>query len=402
MNILYLLPFWPHLYTPFLFREMAWMRSRGHNVAVASLRQWPDGHINVVNYKLTDVPVLQMRRQYATDRSLLADALRACAAPAASRLSLRASLRREGLRHGLHQWAWMRQLVAFARQHRIDVIDAHWATEASQTARQIHLATGLPYTVTMHGGDIHTQPSPDLPQIVADAAAVLPISPFLAHRLQQLAPVPAERLRLRPHGLPAEALAAQPVPRTPGSLLVGTTGRLDPEKRQADLLDAAAVVAPECPDLHLLFIGGGQLQPALERQAQEHGLADRVRITGPLPWPQVIERLRTLYLYVQCSAVEGYGMTALEAAGQGLPVIATRTGAHELIVEEGVNGFLYEPGDIPAVAGHLRTILSDPSLRDRMAQASLDRVRKRFVFETLMPRVEAIFDAVRLGRPLPE
>lgn len=45
MRLLYAVPFWPHLYTPFLSREMAWMRSRGHSVAVISTQPRPDGEV---------------------------------------------------------------------------------------------------------------------------------------------------------------------------------------------------------------------------------------------------------------------------------------------------------------------------------------------------------------------
>jgi glycosyltransferase involved in cell wall biosynthesis len=66
------------------------------------------------------------------------------------------------------------------------------------------------------------------------------------------------------------------------------------------------------------------------------------------------------------STYEGFGMAYLEAMGFGLPVIASAAGGAREIVREGVNGFLVEPGDRPALVRRLRELMSDVALRRRL------------------------------------
>ncbi|MEX0774306.1 MAG: glycosyltransferase family 4 protein [Phycisphaeraceae bacterium] len=403
MRILYVLPFWPHLYTPFLFREMAWMRSRGHAVAVISLRRWPDGQVNVERFGLNDVPVLQISRQYESDRALAGQVARAAVSGGGGRgaagPTLRQSVASRGGRQGLHEWANWRRIVAFVRQQQSDVMDAHWGAEAAELGVRLKEALGLPLSVTFHGGDIY-RPSPALPTIVAAADLLQPVSQFLADLLMRKRErsdagvvMPAlnideKRVRIRWHGLPAEVVAATPAAQGDDAQVIATAGRLDPEKGQLALLEAAAPLTGKFPGLRLRIIGGGQLADPLRQRAAELGIADRMEITGALPWDQVLAKMRSAHVYVQCSHYEGFGMTLLEAAAQGLPLIATRTGAHDEIIQDGVNGKLYDVGDAAALAAHLRQLLADTNLRRQMGQASLRRVRERFVVDDLMPRTE--------------
>ncbi len=416
MNILYCVPFWPHLYTPWMFREIAWLRARGHNLAVISMRQWHDGQINVQQFNLQDVPVLQVKRTYESDRQLLKDLLGMSVRALFTRTgrSLKQAIKKSGWRHGIHEWLWLKRGVAFVRKHNIEIMDSHWAGEAAFFARQIHLVTNIPYSVTTRGGDLCNTPSPYLPEIVQDAAAVMFLSHFLVKRFRKEIDPPdlpklppcttdASKMRVRHHGLPRETIADKPVPQSDDVQIVATTGRLDPEKRHQDLIEAAASLADEFPNMRLLFIGGGQLQPKLEAQAKELGLAGRVEFTGAKRWEQVMELVRTTHVYVQPSKYEGFCMATLEAASQGLPVIATATGAHEQIVEHGRNGFIYQPGDVEGLRDALRaTLKAGSEKRKEMGDQSLEIANEHFCFDKLMPRVESIMNAIRTHQPLPE
>lgn len=415
MRLTYLVPFWPYLYTPWLFREVAWMRSRGHDVSVASLGPPPGPEANLKDFGLADLPVLRVEQSFASDLRMLRDMGRLPVASVTRFVgkSLPQRRRDSGFRQGLHEWVTFKRLISFLEEHKTDVIEAHWASQAADMALEVKQATGIPYAIRLHGGDVYRSPSPHLARMVAGASAVCPVSRFIARLLQGERPVPelpqvprvelpAEKLRVCHNAIPGEFIAKEPAPQNPARVLIGSTGRLDPEKRHADLLDAFAPLAPEFPGAGLKLIGGGRLEPELRAQAEKLGIADRLEITGPQPWDQVIRHVRELAVYVQSSAVEGCSLAVIEGAAQGLPLVLSLTGANAESIDEGVNGHIYPYGDVPALRDRLRRVLAaTPDERRRMGARTLEIVRKEFQFESLMPRVEAILDAVRAGQPLP-
>ncbi len=416
MRIVYCLPFWPYLYTPWLFNELAWMRGRGHHVAVISLSDPPGASANLNDFGLSDVPVLQVRLQHQSDlkllRNLLALGIRGLnAKPARSLADYRRAC---GLRQGLHEWATMKRVLAFVKAQQPQVIHAHWGSHNAIMAADIRKATGLPFAVRFQGGDLYRTPAPALPRIVDEASALCPVSRFMADLLAGERPVPQlpqvpkvnldpARMRVVHNSIPRSALASEPLPQGEGDIVVGMIARLDPEKRHGDLITAVARLAPRLPQLRLKLIGGGGLESALREQAAQLNIADRLEITGSLPWAKVLEATRSLHLYAHTSEVEGCSLAVLEAQAQGLPMLLSRTGAAAQCVMDGINGHLFHAGDLDALtAGLERLITIGPDARRAMGQASIDHIRKHFLFDTVMIQVEEILEAIRLNQALPE
>ena len=415
MRIVYCLPFWPYLYTPWLFNELSWMRARGHHVAVVSLGAPPGATADLNDFSLADVPVLQVRLQHQSDVKLMANLFTLGftgwkARPARSLADFRRAC---GLRQGLHEWATMKRVLAFIKAQKAQVIHAHWGSHNALMAADIRQAIGLPFAVRFQGGDLYRTPAPALPRIADEASALCPVSQFMADLLAGQRPVdhlpqvpqlnldPA-KVRVVHNSIPRSVLASEPVPQNEGDLVVGMSARLDPEKRHCDLLTAVARLMPKHPNLRIKLVGGGALEPALREQAKTLGIADRLEITGSLPWPKVIEAVRSLNIYVHSSEVEGCSLAVLEAQAQGLPMLLSRTGAAAQCVIENVNGHLFHAGDVDALTGHLEHLISiGPTGRQAMGQASMNHVEKHFLFDTVMMRSEAILDAVRSGLPLP-
>jgi glycosyltransferase involved in cell wall biosynthesis len=369
---------WPNLYTTYYFNEMAWMKNQGHHIAVVSLkRDGSGGDANVTNFGLEDVPVLQLEQDYESDEHLI------------------------------------NEVIAFGRQQGAQMIDAHLGREPANLALQVHLITGIPYAVRMYGGEVHSHPARNVAQIVQHASAVCPLSQYLAdlllgqrppHELPKELPVNLDpaKLRVCHLGVPAELVAKEPAPQRDDLQIIGSIGRLAPVKRHSDIIQAVADLVDEFPGLKLRIIGGGQLMDELQNQAQALGIAGSVEITGPKSWHEVMRLAGQLHIYVQASQLEGFCQATIEAASQGLPLVLTRTGIHEQCVDPGVNGCLFDAGDVPALREHLRhLILKGADRRRQMGAASLEIVRRRFLLDTLLPRIEAIFQAVIAGECLP-
>jgi glycosyltransferase involved in cell wall biosynthesis len=268
--------------------------------------------------------------------------------------------------------------------------------------------------VRLYGGDVHSHPAPNLAELLDGAAVVCAVSAFLADLLtgRRTRPVPPaglplrqldrSKLRICHDGLSEALIAGRAAPQSDEAHIVGSIGRLAPVKRHEDIIEAVAGLAPRYPGLRLRLIGGGDLMEPLKRQAEDLGVPDRVDFVGPLSWSAVLAETRQLHIYVQASAREGFCTSSVEAACQGLPLLLSRTGIHEELVEPGVNGELFEPGDVRALGDRLRRLIeSGAPRRHEMGTASLRIARAGYVLERLLPRLEAMFEAVIDGRAVP-
>jgi glycosyltransferase involved in cell wall biosynthesis len=158
------------------------------------------------------------------------------------------------------------------------------------------------------------------------------------------------------------------------------------------LLEALAEVAREVPDVRLRVVGDHPTRPAMEALARRLGVHARVTFAGLVAH----EALGGLFLQARVlalpSEVEGFGITLLEAMHCGLPVIASTEGGGEELVEQGVTGFLVQPGDVSQLAARLRELLLDDALAGRLGQAGRTVAQRfspaRMVSETVATYVE--------------
>ena len=158
--------------------------------------------------------------------------------------------------------------------------------------------------------------------------------------------------------------------------IIGTAGRLIELKGIEYLLRAAEELRHDFPALRVEIAGEGPERTKLEEQVQQSGLGDHVRFLG---WIDNISEVLTGWdVFVMPSLEEGLGNAALEAMAAGLPVVASSVGALPEVVEDGTTGWLVPPRDPAALALHLRLLLSNRELRQRMGAAGYARVRDHF------------------------
>jgi len=173
---------------------------------------------------------------------------------------------------------------------------------------------------------------------------------------------------------------AVPVPARPGQGEAGRIlflGRLEEAKGVAELLDAAALLAPRFPALRLVLAGSGDLD-AWRSAAQARGLAGRVELTGWLDGPARDAQLARAAVFCLPSHAEGLPMSMLEAMAVGKAVVVSRVGGIPEAVADGDNGLLVAPRDVPALAAALARLLSDQALRQRLGARARQSVAERF------------------------
>jgi glycosyltransferase involved in cell wall biosynthesis len=142
--------------------------------------------------------------------------------------------------------------------------------------------------------------------------------------------------------------------------VVVCVARLAPVKGVDVLLHAWRLVSERAPWARLVLVGGGPLQPPLERLSVDLELQACVEFAGEQS--DALPYLRRAAIAVLPSHGEGLSNALLEAMACGLPCVATRVSGSEDVIQQGVNGLLVEPGDARALADALLTLLCDPAL----------------------------------------
>ena len=131
-----------------------------------------------------------------------------------------------------------------------------------------------------------------------------------------------------------------------------------------------AFAALRHPDAMLEIAGAGDYRPALERLSASLDLGDRVRFLGRIGEEEKRELLRRAWALVFASPKEGWGITNLEAAASGTPVVASNSPGIRESVRDGDTGYLVPHGDTEAMASAMRRLAENPSLVSRLgAQA---------------------------------
>ncbi|GGE03524.1 glycosyl transferase family 1 [Aureimonas endophytica] len=162
----------------------------------------------------------------------------------------------------------------------------------------------------------------------------------------------------------------------PEATVVLVVARLTEQKGHAVLLDALAADRPSVPGFVCLIAGDGPLRMPLERQARTAGLGQTVRFLGERD--DVADLMAAADCLVLPSLFEGLPLVVLEAMAAGLPVVATLIGGTSEAVDDGVTGWLAEPGDAAALAATLRSALADPVALARAGAAGRERFEAKF------------------------
>jgi glycosyltransferase involved in cell wall biosynthesis len=166
-------------------------------------------------------------------------------------------------------------------------------------------------------------------------------------------------------------------------------GRLRYYKGLHILLDAMPTVRGQ-----LLIGGGGPERDRLERQAAQLGIAERVHFLGDIPDDDLPALFQSADVFVMPAHLraEALGLAQIEALASGLPCVSTELGTGTSYANRhGQTGLVVPPGDAPALAAALNTLLADPELRQRFGAAGRRRVMALFTRAHMVDAVEAIY-----------
>ncbi|HUF76927.1 MAG TPA: glycosyltransferase [Longimicrobiales bacterium] len=398
----YVMSRFPKITETFILYEMRALQELGAHVEVFPLRREPDGprHPEAVDYEA-----------------------RAHFAPFVSGSIVRANWRKLRRDPGLYVRTWWHALrrtwgsprfflgalvhypkcVLFAEQMErlaVDHIHAHFATHPALAALLIHRLTGIPYSFTAHGSDLHVDRTM-LADKVDEASFVVAVSAYnrslileecgqehadevvVIHCGADPSVFGDEATGSRLAGI-SDSGSGSPGHSADPALRVACVASLEEVKGHRFLLQACRLLIDRGVDVRCDLAGGGGLRKPLERLVDELSLRDHVGLHGAVPRPEVRRILSEADVAVLASYPtadgrrEGIPVALMEAMMSGLPVVASGLSGIPELVDHGHTGYLVAPGDPWSLADRLEELAASPELRRRMGAAGRCKVVTEF------------------------
>jgi colanic acid/amylovoran biosynthesis glycosyltransferase len=273
------------------------------------------------------------------------------------------------------------------RRAAVTHVHAHFATHPALAAYVIHRLTGLPYSFTAHGSDLHVDRRM-LDVKVKAAAFAVTVSRFNKEvMVQACGESSRDKIHVVHCGVDAKAFAPTVRPATPHTLRIVCVASLELVKGHAFLVEACRLLAARGLRLRCDLIGDGPLRRRIEQQIADAGLAGHVHLLGGRPRPEVIALLAAADVAVLASHPtrdgrrEGIPVALMEAMACGLPVVASAISGIPELVDDEVTGLLVASGNPAALAVAIERLHADPALRARLGHAGRAKVLREFDLE---------------------
>jgi colanic acid/amylovoran biosynthesis glycosyltransferase len=279
------------------------------------------------------------------------------------------------------------KVACFAREMEergVAHVHAHFATHPALAAFVVNRLTGIPYSFTAHGSDLHVDRRM-LDAKVEAAAFTVTVSEYNRRMIvAECGGRFADRVHVVHCGVDPDDFPPTERPERAGPCRIVCVASFEEVKGHAILLEACRILRERGVQFRCDLVGGGPLRRRVEAQVARTCLEGRVRLLGPLPRPAVLRLLRDSDVAVLASRPtrggkrEGIPVALMEAMASGLPVVASDLSGIPELVESGRTGILVPPADPRALAGALEALARDPPLRARLGSAARDDVLRRF------------------------
>jgi colanic acid/amylovoran biosynthesis glycosyltransferase len=280
-------------------------------------------------------------------------------------------------------------------------VHCHFANHPALAGFIIRRLTGIPYSFTAHGSDLHVDRHM-LCTKVREAAFVVAISDFnRAVIVEECGERVRSRLEMIHTGVDVTHFRPAPTQHRNGPLVIVCVGTLHEVKGQTHLVEACRQIAEAGIDFRCHFVGSGPDRESLQRQIAAAGLTAHIILDGELDRTALAERLREADVLVAPSVPtrqgkrEGIPVVLMEAMASGLPVIASRLSGIPELVEHERSGLLVDPGNPVALADALSRLAADPQLRSLLAEEGRRRVESEFDIRLNARKLAAMFTASR-------
>ncbi len=317
-------------------------------------------------------------------------------------------------RGDMHRQAFMHPFKAlrFFRSYRLEAerlireisptkIWAHWWIPGGWVGTTAARRSGLPLVVSCHGTDIALLQRipllrPAAARVFQAASGITVVSSYLKKRLIHLVGSKVDGLeeRLIVAPLPVNSNTFyfdEKTPRVSGSIVAAT--RYTSQKKTDVLIHAVAKLRSEGITCQVDLYGDGPEKGNLQEVVVAQGLQDCFRLNDPITHEELADRYRSAAISLLVSEREGFGLTLVEAMLCGCAVIGARSGGiTDIIQTDGEEGLLVPLNDVDALYQALKQLLTDNSLRRRLANAGRESAERRFSVDTIVRSYLDILD----------
>ena len=277
--------------------------------------------------------------------------------------------------------------VLFALEMRrlgVTHVHAHFCSHPAVAALIVHRLTGIPFSFTAHGSDLHVERRMLETKVRASAFAVT----VCEFNREVIVRACGDGLRSKVHvvhcGVDAGYFRADPERRGDGPLRIVCVASLEEVKGHRFLVEACRILKARGLAVRCDLVGSGPGRRTIEAQVEEAGLAGEVVFHGGQPRASVARLLAGMDAAVLASHPtaegkrEGVPVALMEAMAAGLPVVASGISGIPELVDDGETGLLVPSGDPVALANALERLARDRALRRRLGEAGRRKVTREF------------------------
>jgi glycosyltransferase involved in cell wall biosynthesis len=303
-------------------------------------------------------------------------------------------------------WRQLRQLI---RSREVDIVHAHeyktdlLALMLARAERIVPLATAHAWTGHSLRERLFYYPADK--RILVRYPRVIAVSSEIREELVRAGAAPG-RVSVVLNGIDPALFRRDPrrveqarasLGLSPNEFVIGSVGRLEPQKRFDLLVEAVAELLPRHPQLRLLIAGDGSLAAPLRSLIGRLGVEDKCRLLGHTG--DVVGLHHALDLFVQSSEYEGTPNVVLEAMALETPIVATDAGGTKEVAEPDLHALIVPIRSREALSAAIGKALDDPASTAARVRAARERVEGPLSFAERTRAVERVYEELAHNRP---
>ncbi len=173
------------------------------------------------------------------------------------------------------------------------------------------------------------------------------------------------------------------------AVVIGNVGRFSSQKNPLDWVRVAAHVSRVCPEVFFLLVGDGPLRGEVEKKLDEEGISGRTLLTGLRR--DVSRILAAMDIFMLTSLWEGLPRVIPQAMAMKLPVLAYRADGTIEAIQEGVTGYLCQPGDVNQMSESCIRLAKNPMIREEFGKKGLQIAKQEYDLDRMIDEIDVLY-----------